>query len=372
MTLPTISKPNQGLFVSRRLTAVAARSQLQVLRPQPWFPCYSKFELDPAIHSPTQLSVCSQRMFYIPRYLKHLDGFWMQRCIQRFLGQLGWDSWHNRIILDAHFGYPEGVACYREARRCQLPYFITLRGLEQEHFGTRIGDQIIKALNYATGVISVSHSLRNAAIQAGADPQNIIVIPNGIDHAKFHPKLGNSKSQTPLLVSIGNLKTIKGHDTLLRAFRQLRNKRDVRLVIIGGEDEPRHASLLRKWVTQQGLDEHVEFTGSLPEAEVVRWLQVADLFVLASRREGCCNVILEALACGVPVVATDVGDNSRYVHEGINGRLVAVDDERQLAEAIDSTLNESFDTEQVVNAVKVLTWERTAESVHQFFKSRLS
>lgn len=370
---PTSIFPNQGIFVHRRVNAMARLVRVRGVQPQPFFPLLKPYRLQSPM-SDGCYSIEPIRMLYIPKIGSFLNGSMLSRCLVNQARRLDLTP-DQCCILDAHFGYPEGVGCYRVGKKLNLPVFITIRGLERQHFGTAIGDQIIEALNGCTGVIAVGESLRDAAIEAGADPNNITVIPNGIDHLVFRPGEAQSADTIgglPTLVSVGNLKHVKGQDVLLNAFHRLIQKRPARLIMIGGDDEPRYAAKQRAFVTSHGLEEQVQFTGSLSQSEISHWLQQASLFVLASRREGCCNAVLEALACGVPVVATEVGDNHRYVLPGVNGILVPAEDACALALAMERAIDKTYDKFQISETVASLTWENTAKQVLRYFEQRLA
>lgn len=366
------TNPNQGVFVYRRVDALFQIAHVTAIQPQPYFPFVKPFRKQVSLGKGV-VSIKSLRMPYLPKFGCRFNGSMLSRCVSRWISNRLLTG-SRQYILDAHFGYPEGVGCYRVAKRFDLPVFITIRGLEQPLFGTPIGDQIIEALNGCTGVIAVSESLRDAAIQAGANAENITVIPNGMDHSVFHAlstRPDHTGTRIPQLVSVGNLKYIKGVDVLLRAFQQLLKTKKAHLVLIGDNDETKYASAMRDFVRRHKLDEFVTFTGSIPQTEVSDWLQRADLFVLASRREGCCNAILEALACGVPVGATDVGDNHRFVRPGVTGQLVAADSVDRLAVAMEQTLHKTFDKMQIAQTVESLSWDLTAKRVLDYFQERL-
>ncbi|MCS7466759.1 glycosyltransferase [Stieleria sp. ICT_E10.1] len=316
-------------------------------------------------------------MFYLPGIAKSYDSLWMERCVETWLCGLE-QSILDDAVLDAHFGYPEGVGCWRVAKRRGIPVFITIRGLEVELFSTRSrGRQLVKALSEATGVIAVSHSLRNAAILAGVPKGKISVIPNGVDTACFHP--GNKESArtavgyrntNKLIVSVGNLKPVKGHDTLIRAFASLENRTRVQLVCIGGGVTSPWGIELRKQADSLGIGNRVQFIGPQSPAVVADWLRAADLFALASRREGCCNAVLEALATGVQVVATDAGDNAFFVKTPCCGRVVPVEDWKAMGVAVDECLESNFDLCSITESVRDCSWSRVAESVVRTFESR--
>lgn len=156
--------------------------------------------------------------------------------------------------MNAHFGYPDGVGCVRAARRLGIPVFVTLRGMEVDALRTRgIRPQLIRALREADGCITVSHSLRDIAVEVGVAPGKFLVAPNAVDRAAFRPgdrvaarrQLGLHDA-APLIVSVGRLIAGKGHAVLIRALASLRKSRpDARLAIIGGPAyEPDHPLVL--------------------------------------------------------------------------------------------------------------------------------
>lgn len=359
--------------MARRLAELSKLVPLQALNPEPWFPM-----LRPGVREQSSTHLGYQtdvrKMFYFPGVAKHLDAWWMKRCVGRWLDSLS-DATTQDAILDAHFGYPEGVGSYLAARERGMRTFITIRGLEVDLFHhPKIGPQLIEALNQADGVIAVSHSLRQAALAAGAAPKHIEVIPNGVDIAQYSPgnramareELGIA-SDVKLLVSVGTLKQVKGHDVLLDAVARLPVQSCVRLVCIGSRSDSPWVKSLEQKADRLGIRDQIQFIGAREPAEVVTWLRASNLFTLASRREGCCNAVLEALACGVPVAVTTAGDNAWFVKPGINGELAPPDDAAALSEAIQAALETSYCTDEIVQSVKATTWERTAASVAAFF-----
>ena len=213
---------------------------------------------------------------------------------------------------------------------------------------TPIGPRLRTALRAATGCVAVSETLRDLALRSGVDPQAVQVIHNAIDAATFSPgdSLGARRrlglpADAKLIVSVGHLIDRKRHHVLVEAFAAVRREfPDATLAVIGGRSaEPRYASQLEARVRSLGLQSsrfawsatwrsRMSSTGSgLPIA-----------FALLSAREGCCNAVLEALAVGVPVVATPAGDNAVFVRSGINGEIVPVDDAPATARALSAVL----------------------------------
>jgi len=317
---PTEGQPQAGVFVQRRLQALSELADVQVVRPIPWFPGYQG--CGPSRRSlQNGLPVHDRAMFYFPLVLKHWDSMWMQRCLEPFLRrQLEIAPFD---LIDAHFGYPTGVGCMNVAERLGIPVFVTLRGVEQEEFlHHRIGPQIVKALNECAGVIAVGQSLKTAAVRAGVSEQRIRVIPNAVDRNRFRPgdrvesrkQLGISRDEE-LIVSVGSLCRVKRHHVLVEAFRKVHATRpQARLVIVGGKvHEAGYATKTSRMIRRLDLAKFVRLVGGVEPAEVVKWLHAANVFALATAREGSCNAVLEALACGVPVVSTAVADHKELL-----------------------------------------------------------
>jgi glycosyltransferase involved in cell wall biosynthesis len=319
-------------------------------------------------------------MFYLPKVLKRLDGWWMERCVTPVLRR--WQRERPIDLIDAHFGYPEGVGCFRAGRRLGIPVFITLRGVESVLVRERaIGPQIVEALRGCAGVIAVSQSLKNAAVAAGVDADRIAVIPNAVDETVFHPGERAAARQglslpagAPVVISVGHLLRGKGYHVLLPAFAKVRAARpEARLVIVGGPShEPAYPARIQRQIRELALEQAVVMPGAVPPGEVARWLQAADVFALASYREGCCNAVLEALACGLPVVTTPVGDNERYVAPPRHGLIVPVENADALAGAMLHALAMQWDRGAIAASVLSRGWVDVASAVVKFFESRLA
>ena len=376
--LPSEQNPLLGLFVLRRLEKMGELANVRALIPQPWFPVVRPRKINPPLKNP-RIEIESSGMFYVPRIANHWNGHWMKRCVGQWL-----DSQEDKVIrnavVDAHFGYPEGVGCFQAARERGLPVFITIRGLEVELFNTPSrGSQLLEALCEATGVIAVSHSLKAAAIKAGVPARQITVIPNGVDATTYcmgdkdqaRADIGYRHAEK-LIVSVGNLKPVKGHDILIRAIAEVKKQVDVRLVCVGGGVDSAWGNKLQQLVNELGLSDRVRFAGAKAPKEVADWLRAADLFALASRREGCCNAVLEALSSGVPVAVTDAGDNQAIVSAPNCGRVVGTEDVSALGNAISECIESNFNCNEIAASVRDSTWPAVAKNVLSVFESNVT
>lgn len=375
---PTETEPHKGVFVARRAARLSHLADVRALHPLPWFPVLRPRAKNQAGEF-ANLQILRRRMFYLPGALKRLDSRWLARCITPVLEQ--WYKESGLDLVDAHFGYPEGVGAVMAARRLGLPVFITMRGNEQRYLKQPvIRGQLVDALHACDGIIAVGATLRDAAVSAGIDASKIEVIPNAVDRGQFSPgdkcaaraALGLPE-ESPVIVSVGQLVSGKGHHVLIQAMHELRRQHpDVVLAIIGGpayeRDYPRK---LRSLVDSLDLSVTVRFEGNQSPATVAQWLQAADVFSLCTEREGCCNAVLEAVACGLPVVTTPAGDNAVYVQDDENGYLVEPGDANALGSAIDAALQRTWNSEVISGRLSRDGWDGVARRVLDFFHTRL-
>lgn len=227
----------------------------------------------------------------------------------------------------------------------------------------------------------------------GADPERIHVIPPGVDLEVFHPlprevafaALGEDPCQRMILF-VGRMDPVKGLDTLLRALATILDRdpavlEDACLVIAGGdkvEDQPRmDAEMARIDALRRdlGLGELVRFVGSLPQDTLPYWYNAAEFVVVPSRYESFGLVALEAMACGAPVIASDVGGLSTLVRDGRTGFLVPDNDPQALADKLAPllALPEIRDTlgEHGVATAEAYGWPVIAERVEQLYERLL-
>ena len=201
------------------------------------------------------------------------------------------------------------------------------------------------------------------------------VIYNGINHKVF--RLGSRcdarkslglKSDRSILLYIGNLKATKGCMDLLEAFNQIsRQHKDVDLYFIG--DGPVRKSIIAK-SNEYGLNGRVFILGIRPHQELVSWIQSCDAVVLPSHNEGVPNVLLESMACGVPVVATAVGGIPEVVDEKV-GILVELGNAKELQDALVTVISRDWDPSLIECSVADFTWERNIKQMEEVFQKNL-
>jgi colanic acid/amylovoran biosynthesis glycosyltransferase len=196
-----------------------------------------------------------------------------------------------------------------------------------------IRDGLRLTFERAAAVHCVSDIIKTEAMQLGLDASKAHVIRPAVDPSHFQPAERCPRRDGVFsIVTTGSLIWRKGQDYALQAVRLLTDRGiEARLDIIGqGPDRRR----LLYNVKDLGLQKNVRLLGALPEGEVRQHLQQADAFCLPSLSEGISNAVLEAMACGVPVVTTDCGGMSEAITEGVEGFLVPVRDPQAMAEAL--------------------------------------
>jgi glycosyltransferase involved in cell wall biosynthesis len=365
----------------RRLEAMAKLIDLQILQPVPFFPLLRPLDAvsrDPS-HAVSGLSVNHAPMFYLPGLLKQLDGRFLDAAVARWIRSNGGRA---PDVIDAHFGYPDGVGAARMAARLGRPVFITIRGNETDYVRhPGIGPQLLDALKSATGCISVSHALKDLMVRLGVPDSQFAVIPNAVDRNLFRPldratcrqRLG-LESGRRVILSVGTLIALKRHHVVVQAMAAVKARYpDALLAIIGApRDEPDYQPNLQRQIREAGLADSVRLVGAVRPESIADWLGAADVFCLVSEREGCCNSILEALACGRPVVCTPAGDNSHFVGNDSNGYIVPVDDAEATADALLKALSRDWDAGVISQELNVGSWPQVAAQVVEYFADRVA
>lgn len=232
------------------------------------------------------------------------------------------------------------------------------------------------ALRRASHVFAVAEALAEHARRLGARPQQLTVVPNGVDLEKFH-RIGRDQArrdlgipqQAPVLVSVGGLTERKGFHRVIELLPELRARFPelVYLVVGGASPEGDWRSRLEALAADLGVDGAVRFLGALPPEELKVPLSAADVFVLSTRNEGWANVFLEAMACGLPVVTTDVGGNREVVANRNVGTIVPFGDPAALKEALESALSYEWDHDAIVAYAEQNAWDTRIPALRERF-----
>jgi teichuronic acid biosynthesis glycosyltransferase TuaC len=311
---PNDITPSHGVFVENRLRHLAASGQVaaRVVAPVPWFPsraklfgrygAYARVARRETRHG---IAIEHPRHIVLPKIGMNLAPLMLYRAALPALRRLQAEG-GDFDLIDAHYFYPDGVAAAMLGRALGKPVIITARGTDinliPRHAVPR--RMILRAARQAAGIVAVSEALRRALIALGVPAHQVRTLRNGVDLAMFRPLDRDATRAAlglagPVLLSVGHLIERKGHDLVIAALPQLPGY----TLMIAGLGPERAA--LAALAASLGVGSRVHFLGFIPHDELARLYSAADALVLASSREGWPNVLLEAMACGTPVVASN-------------------------------------------------------------------
>lgn len=289
--------------------------ETKVVAPVPWFPFshnrfgeYGKFAATPRFETRNDIEIHHPRYFLPPRIGMNLAPHTLARAalpvVRKIIGE-GFDF----DLIDAHYYYPDGVAASILAKQLNKPFVVTARGTDLNLIPEFAYPKqlILQTAKEATASIGVCKALMDTLAELGADPGKLKVFRNGVDLDKFRPEdPAEARSRLKLkartiLLSVGHLVERKGHHIAIEAMASL--PEHVLLVIAGSGPEQQALDALAR---KLGVRQRVLFTGQLANQELKWWYSAADALLLCSSREGWANVLLESMACGTPVIATNI------------------------------------------------------------------
>jgi glycosyltransferase involved in cell wall biosynthesis len=373
---PNPTEPGKGLFVRARLLALAALTDVIVVAPvalidyaNPHNRLFAAFWVR-GRRNESAVAVRHPRWIYPPR------GGWMNAFFL-FARLLPHAALLRRQfpfdVIDAHYGHPEGIAAALLGATLNVPFTVTLRGSELRYRSQRWRFYWIGwALRRAARVITVSDNLRALAIELGVDPRKVRTIPNGVNGQQFFRRdratcrsVHGIRSDARVILCAGDLAELKGHHHVVRALRELIDGgMPAELVIAGGVGRSgRYGAVLHALVRTLGLEESVRFAGEMSQEALAELMSAADVFCLASSSEGWPNVVNEAMACGTPVVATDVGAVRQMIPSAAYGDIVPVGDVAGIAEALRNALTHTWDRQSIADWGGSRSWDQVAVDV---------
>ena len=336
--------PNLGLWVEQPTVRLANRYDIRVISPVPWCPplpernglaTYARFRRVARRELREGVEVERPRFLVGPGSSTYmLEGYLMHRGVRATVARL--HAERPIDLIHAHFVYPEGVVAHRLARRLGVPFVIT------EHAPWTgwldrpgVARQAVPAARAAATVMPVSTSVERTIRRYAGEAVRSQVVPVGVDGERFRPTSGTRDRDRILFVGFVNY--MKGIDVLLQTMQLLREQgSNARLVLVGGahyRNTLKQERELRTLATELRLEDRIQFAGRQPPEEVSRLMAESAVLVLPSRAESFGAVLVEALACGTPVVATRCGGPEDIVGEE-DGVLVPPGDPVALADGI--------------------------------------
>ncbi|GAC1338899.1 MAG: glycosyltransferase family 4 protein [Acetobacteraceae bacterium] len=378
---PHSGRPNHGVFVENRLRHLLATGQAvsTVVAPVPWFPSRSARFGDWARHARAERRETQGGLtVYHPRYALAPRIGMLAAPAALFLAGAAELRRLLRAgsafdLIDAHYLYPDGVAAVALGKVFGRPVVLTARGSDVTELPHYAGPRrmIRWAMRNAAGLISVSDGLRQEMLLLGAPPGSVTVLRNGVDLGLFRPldrepirrELG---LEGPTLLSVGHLIARKGHNLAIEAMKGLP---DWRLLIVGEGPE---RGRLEALASRLGVADRVRLLGAHPHTALPRFYSAADTLILASSREGWANVLLESMACGTPVVASNIPGNPEVVQTEAAGLIVERNTPEHFAAAI-RTLQAAAQPREATRAyAENFSWDATSAGQLALFRRVLN
>lgn len=321
---------------------------------------------------PKNIEIFKTTVFYVP-----IDPFY------KMLGELHFKKALKVIqknnlkfdIIHSHFIWSSGYVGMKLSEMFNVPFVVTGHGYDVYllPFKSNSWKEIFeKILNRANNILTVSSYNKGFIEKLVEDKTKIYVAYNGISPKLFYPMNKNEArmeldidSSKRVCVSVGNIIRVKGHEDLIRAISMLpREYNDVCLYIVGSGHL---RSKLENLARQLNVSERIFFVGVKPHSEIVKWMNIADLFVLPSHKEGASVVTLESLACGIPVIGTKVGIVPEVIHSDDYGFTCDIEDPKGLSEAIQKGLSKDWDKEKIAKYGSQFTWEKTTDTIAKIY-----
>ena len=292
--------------------------------------------------------------------------------VRQTLIHLLWLHFRYRFdLLHCHSGYPPGYVGATFKKWFDTPIVVRPHGSdivpgERIRKNPRLEKRLRRALVSADAIVAQGQYLKDVIMDLGVEEKKIHIIHNGVNLEIFS-KAEAFPYPRPYIVSLGNLIPRKGFDVLLHAYARLRGPKPD-LIMAGPGPEKDKLQLLAK---DLGVAERVRFPGFIEGQDKINLLCSAEFFVCPSRKEPFANVILEALAAGLPVVASAVDGNPELVHHGKQGLLFPSEDIEALESSLQSMINNTTLAHRLRSAVpgfaKQFDWPIVARQYQTLF-----
>lgn len=354
---PTASMPLNGIFVAEQANAISSLGhEVVVLSPQ-W---RERPQTAPGIDLPV-------------RYGRLRWHRWLPSAVNVLAAERSYRRWlEERLreerpdVVHGHYGFPDAVAVIRAARSVGIPTVVTLHGSDVNRQLQRplIGRILASWLAKADAIVGVSPAMRNAL--AAVSPrlaEALVVVPNGFDDTTISYAKNVDREY---LLFVGGLREVKRPLLMVEAYARTGLQTTVPLWIAGDGDL---RARLETRISELGLEDSVKLLGEVPHSRLNDLYSRAIALVLPSAAEGMPIVILEALASGVPVVATAVGAVPSLVTEAQDGFVVDPDDIWSLADAMLAAVRSDWDRDAIANRGSGSTWRKNAQRMAEIYES---
>ena len=378
---PNSEKPGHGIFVETRLRHLVASGKVEsrVVAPVPWFPLhhrrfgdYAGYARVPQHEIRADVALAHPRYPVIPKVGMNVAPLLLAQSVKPTIARM-LDEGYDFDLIDAHYFYPDGVAAAMLGKYFNKPVVITARGSDITLFPNyRLPRKMIRwAAGRAAGIITVCNALRDEVLALGIDPAKVLSLRNGVDLQLFQPvareavraRLGLTRFT---LLAVGHLVPVKAQELAVAAMTQLP---DAQLLIAGNGP---NRSMLEQLARELGLLDRVTLLGAVPHAQLRDYYGAADALVLPSEREGWANVLLEAMACGTPVIASRVWGTPEVVAAPEAGLLMAERSAAGLADAVRALRAAYPDRAATRRYAERFSWDETTAGQLKLFTQVLA
>jgi teichuronic acid biosynthesis glycosyltransferase TuaC len=373
---PNSAQPVHGIFVANRLSHVLATGRVttRIVAPVPFFPstharfgAYARYAAVPRLEHRFDVPVLHPRYAAIPKVGMTVAPTLLYLGVRRTVAAILAEKFDFDLI-DAHYFYPDGVAAALLGQSLGKPVLITARGSDISEIANYAlpRKMILWAARQAAGLITVCQALKDRLVELGVAAERITVLRNGVDLTKFRP-LPQAAIRArhglvgKVVLSVGNLIPLKGHDIVIDAVARLPET----TLLIAGKGPELHN--LQRRCGDHGISDRVRFLGQVAPSELAEYYSAADVLVLASSREGWANVLLEAMACGTPVIASNVWGTPEVVTEPAAGVLVSVRTGSAFTAALERLLASPPDRAATRAYAERFGWEPTTAGQLELF-----
>lgn len=371
---PNAAQPNHGVFVANRLEHLLASGEVSatVLAPVPWFPGRTPpLARVPAREVRGGVTVWHPRFLAVPAAGMVSNPLALYRAARQAVRRMGGAF----DLIDAHYLYPDGVAAAWLGRALGLPVVLTARGSDAAEWSHRWypGRLIRGAIRQAAALIAVSEGLRQTLVGLGAPPDKVVTLRNGVDLKAFQPPADRAALRHALgldgrttLLSVGRLVPLKGYHEVIAALPALPGFQ----LMIAGDGPERGA--LAALAARLGVADRVRLLGAVAHARLPDLYGAADALVLASAREGWPNVVLEAMACGTPVVAPPVFGIAEMLAAPEAGLVIGEATAAAIAEGVGRFLATPPDRAAIRAIAERFSWDETSQGQLALFRRVLA
>ena len=372
---PSSAYPSRGTFVHEQVRFLNAHCDLEIISPIPYFPPLPGRGRWSAYGRVGQRETLDGLEVRYPRYLSFPRRLFFTGLWRRYLGALRRAGGSVPDLIHAHLAYPDGLAAIEYGRQVNRPVVISVHGHDVREIPDACSEWralVSRALTGAELVIASSGDVRERVRELGVADDRIRSIPQGVDCSLFRGADRQPGDGGWQLLYVGRFDVRKGMGVLLEAMHEVRRERgDVRLRLVGGSPVSGTVDDFREQA--RGLEDCVEFVDEKSHEDIPALMAAADVFVLPSFYDSFGIVLIEAMACGLPVVATRCGGPEDIVEEGM-GMLVGVGDARALARGILTVLNEyeGFDRAEIRRRIEAqYDYRGVAERIYGVYEEVL-